>query len=202
MLTGVLGTTLTTVPLQVRRAVHRQMGRNHLSSSSIQVESLVQAGAGSSHFTHDNKSQTKINSPFQAQQNLKETKEQFYSARNVETPMSCKSIHMKVVRTLQSSGKTYFQIGSITKVLETSCPKFLLSQCHRGPIGCNSLQDPQNPCRAHHQNISTYRPSVAYISVVSVVFLLQTEIYMVTTPIGTLYTLSILRPGRSESNSR
>ena len=121
MLTGVLGTTLTTVPLQVRRAFHLQMGRNHLSSSSIQVESLVQAGAGSSHFTRDNKSQTKINSPFQAQQNLKETKEQSYIVLEMwKHHMSCKSIHMKVVRTLQSSGKTYFQIGSITKVLQSS----------------------------------------------------------------------------------
>ena len=68
--------------------------------------------------------------------------------------MSCKSINMKVVVTLQSSGKTMQnQAGSITKVLETSCPKFLLSQCHGGPIGCNSLQNPQSQCRAHHQNI-------------------------------------------------
>ena len=68
--------------------------------------------------------------------------------------MSCKSINMKVVVTSQSSGKTMQnQAGSITKVLETSCPKFLLSQCHGGPIGCNSLQNPQSQCRAHHRNI-------------------------------------------------
>lgn len=68
--------------------------------------------------------------------------------------MSCKSINMKVVVTLQSSGKTMQnQAGSITKVLETSCPKFLLSQCHGGPIGCNSLQNPHSQCRAHHRNI-------------------------------------------------